>query len=462
MREFSRRHFLRTGASIALGFSGLQTFASASPIAQSARRNQTGYGPLVPDPHGIFDLPDGFTYDVMSRKGQPMSDGFFVPSSADGMAAFPAGTNRTILVRNHEINPGVTWLDGPFGERNAMLSRLNPSVLYDSGTDGTPCMGGTTTLVYNTREKRVESEHLSLIGTLRNCAGGPTPWNTWITCEETTIRAGELTAKDHGYNFEVPATEYARLADPVPLKAMGRFNHEAVAVDPASGAVYETEDAHDGLLYRFLPHVQGQLAEGGRLQALVVRDRPSLDTRNWEEITVAPGDSLDVEWIDLDNVESPDDDLRYRGFEAGAARFARGEGMWFGNDSIYFACTNGGVAKTGQVWRYTPSPVEASDLEQEQPGKLELFIEPNDSTLIEHCDNVTVAPWGDIILCEDGPGEQFLVGVTPEGNLYKFGRNAVSDSELAGATFSPDGSTLFFNIQGDGLTLAVTGPWHQS
>jgi secreted PhoX family phosphatase len=260
----------------------------------------------------------------------------------------------------------------------------------------------------------------------------------------------------------VPATEYARLADPVPLKAMGRFNHEAVAVDPASGAVYETEDAHDGLLYRFLPHVQGQLAEGGRLQALVVRDRASLDTRNWEEITVAPGDSLDVEWIDLDNVESPDDDLRYRGFEAGAARFARGEGMWFGNDSIYFACTNGGVAKTGQVWRYTPSPVEATDLEQEQPGKLELFIEPNDSTLIEHCDNVTVAPWGDIILCEDGPGEQFLVGVTPEGNLYKFGRNAVSDSELAGATFSPDGSTLFFNIQGDGLTLAVTGPWHQS
>lgn len=462
MKRLSRRHFLRTGASIALGFSGLQSFASASSIVQTARRNETGYGSLVPDPYGIFDLPEGFSYDIISRACHPMSDGFFVPAAPDGMAAFPAGRDRTILVRNHEVNVGVPWLDGPFGEKYALLSRLDPNALYDAGINGTPCMGGTTTLVYNTKERRVESEHLSLVGTLRNCAGGPTPWNTWITCEETTIRAGELTAKDHGYNFEVPATEYARLTDPVPLKAMGRFNHEAVAVDPASGAVYETEDAQDGLIYRFLPNVKGRLAEGGRLQALAVRDRPSLDTRNWEEQTVTPGESLEVEWIDLENVEAPEDDLRHRGFAVGAARFARGEGMWFGNDSIYFACTNGGSAKTGQVWRYVPSAAEGTDAEQEQPGKLELFIEPNDSNLIEHCDNVTVAPWGDLILCEDGPNEQFLVGVTPQGSLYKFGRNAVSGSELAGATFSPDGSTLFFNIQRDGLTLAVTGPWNQS
>lgn len=271
--------------------------------------------------------------------------------------------------------------------------------------------------------------------------------------------AGELTAKNHGYNFEVPATEDARIADPVPLKAMGRFNHEAIAVDPISGAVYETEDRHDGLIYRFLPNRNGRLAEGGRLQALAIRDQPSLDTRNWDVQTVNIGEALEVEWIDLEDVDSPNDDLRHRGFAAGAARFARGEGMWFGNDAIYFACTNGGMAKTGQVWRYTPSPEEGTGGERQQPGRLQLFIEPNDSNLLEHCDNVTVAPWGDLILCEDGPEQQFLVGVTPEGNLYKFGQNVLSTSELAGATFSPDGSTLFFNIQSDGLTLAVTGPW---
>lgn len=462
MKRHSRRHFLRTGASIALGFSGLQAFASAGSLEQSVRRRETGYGPLIPDPNGIFDLPEGFSYDIISTVGDRMNDDFFVPSLPDGMAAFPGSGNRTILIRNHEINVGADGSDGPFGEDNSLLSELRLEALYDAGTDGAPCLGGTTTLVYDTERRRLESQHLSLIGTVRNCAGGPTPWNSWITCEETTITAGDSAAKDHGYNFEVPATEDEKLARPVALKSMGRFNHEAVAVDPASGIVYETEDRHDGLIYRFLPDVKGHLAEGGRLQALTIRGRPSLDTRNWEEQVVKPREGLGVEWIDLEDVEAPDDDLRHRGFAAGAARFARGEGMWYGNDAIYFACTNGGAAQTGQVWRYTPSPIEGTALEDMQPGRLELFIEPNDSDLVEHCDNVTVTPWGDLLLCEDGPEEQFLVGVTRDGSLYKFGRNAVSYSELAGACFSPDGSTLFFNIQFDGLTLAVTGPWNRS
>lgn len=419
-----------------------------------------GYGPLIPDPNGVFDLPQGFSYQILSRVGDSMSDGLLVPSVPDGMAAFPGPDDLTILIRNHEVNVGVAGDFGPFGAGNELLFGFDSRAPYDWERAGSPCLGGTSTVVYDTREQRVVSQHLSLIGTLRNCAGGPTPWNTWITCEETTIVQGELVLRDHGYNFEVPATLEPRLADPVPLKAMGRFNHEAVAVDPASGAVYETEDRPDGLIYRFLPNEEGNLAAGGRLQALAIRDRPSLDTRNWDEApTVAPGEEFEVEWIDLEDVESPEDDLRYRGFETGAARFARGEGMWYGNDAIYFACTNGGSTQTGQVWCYTPSPVEGRALETRQPSRLKLFIEPNDLNLLEHCDNVTVAPWGDLMLCEDGPNAQFLVGVTPEGNLYKFGQNTLSESELAGAAFSPDGSTLFFNIQGDGLTLAVTGPW---
>jgi secreted PhoX family phosphatase len=240
---------------------------------------------------------------------------------------------------------------------------------------------------------------------------------------------------------------------------MGRFNHEAVAVDPDSGVVYQTEDAQDGLIYRFIPNVPEQLAAGGRLQALAVVDQPSLDTRNWDEQTVAPGTELAVTWVDMNNVEAPENDLRLRGFADGAARFARGEGMWYGNDAVYFACTNGGRAKKGQIWRYVPSSDEGTHEEANNPGRLSLFIEPNNGALVDNADNLTVAPWGDLILCEDGSGDQNLVRVTPGGEISRFGHNAVSNSEFAGATFSPDGSTLFVNIQGNGLTLAIVGPW---
>jgi len=151
--------------------------------------------------------------------------------------------------------------------------------------------------------------------------------------------------------------------------------------------------------------------------------------------------------------------LRHRGFAQGAARFARGEGMWYGREAIYFACTNGGRKEIGQIWRYFPSPSEGKPEEEKNPGKLELFVEPNDGNLVENADNLTVAPWGDLIVCEDRDGPPSLVGITPQGGFYKLGKNAVSDSELAGVTFSPDGTTLFVNIQHDGLTLAITGPW---
>ena len=141
-------------------------------------------------------------------------------------------------------------------------------------------------------------------------------------------------------------------------------------------------------------------------------------------------------------------DLRTRGAKQGAARFARGEGMWYSRGSIYFACTNGGMKKFGQVWKLTGDT-------------LELFAAPNDRDLCDNCDNLTVAPWGDLILCEDGGEEQFLVGITPKGKFFKLARNAKGNSEFAGAAFSPDGATLFVNIQHAGLTLAITGSWRQ-
>jgi secreted PhoX family phosphatase len=265
--------------------------------------------------------------------------------------------------------------------------------------------------------------------------------------------------KDHGFNFEVPASAQVGATRPIPLKAMGRLVHEAVAVDPHSGIVYQTEDRGDGLIYRFIPDEPGKLAEGGRLQGLRAKDRHSLDTRNWEHSAVERGQIMPVEWIDVQNVESPQDDLRLQGFSRGAARFARGEGMWYSDRTIYFVCTNGGSTQKGQVWRYRPSPHEGRPEEQRHPGTLELFIQPDDPGLVENADNVTATPWGDLILCEDGPDAQYLVGVTPQGQLYKLGHNALSTSEFAGATFSPDGTTLFVNIQGAGMSLAIQGPW---
>lgn len=298
------------------------------------------------------------------------------------------------------------------------------------------------------------------MGTLRNCSGGPTPWNTWITCEEIVLPKGKGLTQPHGYNFEVPADGEGGLADPVPLKAMGCFEHEAVAVDPETGIVYQTEDKGEGLIYRFIPKNPGRLLEGGRLQALVFLGAPSTDTRNWKDPDhISVGARYPVGWMDLEGIDRPaEDDLRRRGFDQGAACFARGEGMWYGNRVVYFTCTNGGKAKKGQVWRYVPSPHEGTDDETDAPATLELFLEPNDGTVVDKADNLTVAPWGDLLLCEDGPGEQFVVGVTPEGAVYKFARNAGDHAEFAGTTFSPDGSTLFVNIQ-SGKTLAITGPW---
>ena len=445
----TRRQFLINSTVIAIGFGGLQTLSARLEKKDSLRTE--GYGPLLPDKAKVLELPKGFSYKIISKAGEKMDDGLILPGKPDGMAAFPGPNGTTILIRNHEISPAVNPSLGAFGKQNALLTDTIRAKMYDADTklkEGSTvaCLGGTSTMVYDTKSHKVVRQFLSLTGTLRNCAGGLTPWGSWITCEESTDRTSKTLAQDHGYNFEVPVTAEPTLTKAVPLKAMGRFNHEAVAVDPKTGIVYETEDRGDGLIYRFIPKAKGQLAKGGKLQALAVAGLPSLDTRNWEKQSVEVGVKLPVQWLDMDDVESPKDDLRQRGFNKGAAQFARGEGIWYSRDSIYFACTNGGKKKDGQVWRLTGDT-------------LELFAEPNDEALCDNCDNLTVAPWGDLILCEDGGAEQFLIGITPEGKFFKLARNAKSNSEFAGACFSPDGTTLFVNIQHAGFTLAITGPW---
>lgn len=463
----SRRDFLRSTIAVSAGFAGLHRALSGS-AASAAQEKVEGFGDLIPDPTGLLDLPSGFSYRVISRFGDPMDDGLIVPGQPDGMGAFPGRDGRTILIRNHELD--LKMLEkSPYGKDYAQLHRVPREMLYDAGHGKTACIGGCTCIVYDTRAQRIERQYLTLAGTQYNCAGGVTPWNSWITCEEDVATAGDIHEQDHGYAFDVPATGDGKLVTPVALKAMGRFRREAIAIDPRTGIVYQTEDRPDGLLYRYIPDKPGDLPRGGRVQVLALRDRRSCDTRNWVDEAgsyvagrVPTATPLAVEWLRIDEIDAPKDDLRQRGFSAGAARFARGEGMWYGRKTVYWVCTNGGRTQTGQVWAYTPSPHEGTPRESENPGVLTLFLEPNDKRLLENGDNVTIAPWGDLVICEDADDkDQSLVGVTPAGGIYKIARHRSSGAEFAGSVFSPDGTTLFVNLQEDGLTLALTGPWRR-
>ena len=469
--ESTRRTVIAGLSATALGFAGLKLLSGSSATAQVM---VSGYGPLVPDPAGLLDLPSGFTYRVVSREGQPMSDGLLTPAAFDGMACFPVrgSRDRVALVRNHEMWPNLTQ-GGAFGADYALAKAVPRNKIFDFTPAGIPKLGGTTTLIWDMRRGQLVRSHLSLAGTCGNCAGGPTPWGSWLTCEETIESAPPLVSRAHGWVFEVPSRARG-LVDPVPLAAMGRFVHEAAIVDPRTGIVYLTEDHPDSLFYRFLPNAPGRLARGGRLQALGLANQRERDLRNWPadgsrfagQGPVLPvGGAVAVRWIDMDGVDSPSGDLKDRGFAKGALRFARGEGLALGraggSSELYFCCTMGGSKRLGQVWRYSPSPIEGAAGEAGNPGRLQLFVETGDAARLKNPDNVAVTPWGGLILCEDGPDgqPQYLRGVTPHGRLYTLAANRYS--EFAGACFSPERSTLFVNIQTPGITFAVTGPWHR-
>jgi len=446
----NRRQFNKSLVAIAMA--GLSKNLMASTGKLSPLTNL--YGPLLSDPNGLLDLPKGFSYRVISELGTLMSDGRPVPDRADGMGVIPIGDNRIALIRNHEIGVSEKTLLAP------QVSDDLKAASYDTLGGVVPLPGGTTTIIYNESTGEVEDQFTSLIGTIRNCSGGITPWGTWLSCEENTATANEYIAQDHGYVFEVDA-KVKGAAKAEPIKAMGRFNHEAACVDPRTGIVYLTEDRSDSLLYRYIPKVKGQLAKGGKLQALAIMANDKFDTRNWDFQSFDLNQQLATHWVDLEDVESPNDDLRKQGYEKGAALFARGEGIFWGDNELYFCCTNGGSKKLGQIMKYVPSVHEGSTDEHNAPGTLSLFIEsPNEQTF-NYGDNVAVAPNGHLIVCEDQYGDiknNHLKGVTTDGKVYDFAK-VRTQTEPAGACFSSDGSTMFVNLYKPTLTLAITGPW---
>ena len=429
-----RRSFLRaTGSAFA-------ALVASGCIARGVAAGATGngpYGPLVPDPAGIIDLPRGFSYRILSKLFDPMDDGSLVPDAGDGMGCFALPDGKLALVRNHELMPGQ-----PSGGTIASG--------YDKMDGDAYLPGGTTTIVLDAETLAVERQFRSLGGTIRNCAGGITPWGSWLSCEEFVVPAGGRLGKAHGYVFEVPANA-TEIVDSEPLKAMGRFNHEAACVDPASGIVYMTEDRQDGLLYRFIPNVRGRLAEGGRLQALAVDG--IADSSNWDTRSIEPGAWHAAGWVDIDTPDSPRDDVRMEGARKGALKFARGEGLWMGEGEFYFCSTSGGAAKLGQVFRIQPVPGG--------PDRLQLFYESTSLDEYNFGDNLSVAPNGHLIVCEDQYTpmvDNHLRGITPAGEAYTLARLRLQ-TELAGACHSPDGRTLFVNAFSPTVTLAIQGPW---
>lgn len=449
--KLTKRQFTVLSASFA--FAGLSKLNAS--MLDHASQGGVGYGPLNSDPDGLIDLPEGFTYKVISSFGDTMTDGFRVPNNADGMGCFKLDNQRVALVRNHELSVSDAQ-DGPNPQGRELGFKT-----YDKRADGVDLPGGTTTIIYNLDTGKVENEFISLLGTIRNCSGGITPWGSWLTCEENVSRKGDEVGKDHGWVFEVPAIADGPI-EPNPIKGLGRFNHEAAAIDPRTGIVYLTEDRDDSLFYRFIPKVPGKLHAGGKLQALGFKTQPKGgDSRNWDSVLWDEGDWIETFWIDLEDTDSPNDDLRRRGHSHGAAIFARGEGIHWGDDELYFCCTSGGRAILGQVMRYVPSKFEGTEKEHNEPGKIQLFLESESTDRFNFGDNITVAPNGHLIVCEDQYTENIvnqIKGITPEGKTYSLATIRIP-SEPAGACFSPDGTTMFVNVYGPTRTLAITGPW---
>lgn len=438
-----RRRFLAATSSAFAALLASGAMLRGSGALAGGGAGGLSYGPLLPDPAGLLDLPQGFSYRVISRLGDAMDDGGTVPDHADGMGCFALPGGEIALVRNHELTQRHD-AGGPiargFGTHNGRF-----------------VAGGTTTLVLDPATLAVKRQFRTLGGTIRNCSGGVTPWGSWLTCEEAPTgpgqKYGDGLARNHGWVFEVPA-QATGLVDPVPLTAMGRFNHEAACVDPVTGMVYLTEDRDDGVFYRFIPAVPGDLAKGGRLQAMVIEGLP--DTRNWQSTAMARRQFYPVRWIDLDEVEAPRDDLRLRAAAAGAALVARGEGLHMGTDDLYICATSGGAKQLGQILRLVPGRGTG-------PCRVELFFESDSPEQFNFGDNLTVAPNGHLVVCEDQYTDEvnnYLRGITPAGTAYPLAR-LHAQTELAGACFSPDGQTLFVNVYSPTRTLAITGPWER-
>ncbi|MEM8848408.1 MAG: alkaline phosphatase PhoX [Pseudomonadota bacterium] len=500
----TRRTFLRgtSAALLAAPFASLYTRQAMAngriePIASP-------YGPLAPVADRttglpLLQLPEGFTYQSFGWAGDPMDNGQPTPMEHDGMAVVSSrivnGEAEITLIRNHEskVLPEVGLIGAPAAYDTA-------DVTEDDITG--KLSGGTSTIIY--RGDAWTSARPSLAGTIDNCAGGATPWGTWLTCEEDLADYTAEGGLTHGYVFEVSPDDSQTTGEPI--IAMGRFDHEAVAVDPASGTVYLTEDDRNQAgLYRYIPTDTsgrpGSLAQGGTLYMAKVAGEDRADL-----LDPAIDETHQIEWVEIADpdlapqpfTEFPHDEDNLasgpfvQGRDGGALRFSRLEGIWHSTTEDIFYITDTSVGKgehdgvqgvigrgEGAVWTYDANTETLTCLWK------------SDNPLAgNNPDNICVSPRGGVLMCEDGGGVadafgqgERLLGLTPQGETYIFAKNNIQldpstireagksetfieaedhrDNEWAGATFDPTGEILFVNIQTPGITFAIKGPWQR-
>ncbi len=450
---------------VSLGLVALSKYVSAK--AEVTLRDAMGPLALVPDETTglpLLMLPRGFRYMTFSWAGSKLHDGHMVPGMADGMGVVRNEGSLVTLIRNHEL----VGSSGPIGD---------PEYAYD--VTG----GGTTTMVFDTSDEILKDSWVSLGGTIVNCAGGVTPWGTWLSCEEAPISpegfslpVSERQAlwgidnarRSHGFVFEVPAQGVAR---PEPIVDMGQFYHEAVTFDDRSGIAYLTEDLKPKAgMYRFISNVPGELLQGGQLQMMRVDGGRDMHDK------LVLGEELPVEWVDIPEPQKgftrnsrEGDGVVTQGLAAGGSGFISLEGCTCINGHVYFTSKYGGSARSGYVYQY--------DIDREV---MWLVYQSPGHSIISAPDNIIMSPRGSLVLCEDrvslNTRGQIIAGLTRAGDLFRFcqinpnlsgtygGHNLATTalhSEWAGVTFSGDGQWLFVNIYNPGVTVAITGPWQQ-
>jgi secreted PhoX family phosphatase len=456
----ARRDVLRLAALSAaqLALLGCRSAPTPAPVRSAGRT--AGFGPLVSRPGALLDLPEGFAGVSVQRAGTDrLDDGRPVPGCLDGMACFENPDGTWTLLRNHEIGNDA-WVDEYRYTGQAKIVTWGPA---DAPVDPT-MHGGVSRLVIDPAALRaalagaapgaplVRSTRMALTGTDCNCSGGRFA-EGWVSCEETDTPG-------HGYPYLVSPGAGAPARR---LESWGRLRREGVAL--GAGVVYMTEDAPDACFYRFVPADAANPFGEGRLDVLCI---PGLPTTHRDRQAVLPADfEAEITWRPVPDALAATVACRRQVSEA--TRFCRCEGIVWDGTSAWFAATQGGRLGKGQLFRLTPA---------REPGgrdRLRLMLQVEDPRVLSLPDNLARAPWGDLLLCEDNYTSdavithQHLRGLTPAGDLYDLARNPrntpiapgeAPGDEFTGPCFSPDGSILFVNLQGErDETLAITGPF---